>query len=396
MQFRKILFHLAFSSLALSAGYPALAQEIRTNEKKEKIIVYPDGSWQYFSNFLVGGDEIYTPSDSEDAENLYPVFEGEVESMEHPAYSLTEEHARKIATRQAQLAREAVFIAEKRAKEATRQRTRLEEEMEKVKKRLSEEDSEYRELQARLNLARRTEQETEQEARFAQKEAERTEELIQKGDFLEEIVAQQQSSVRAGARTTGTDRLNDDFFNSIVGLDNPAANYPHTTPGNNCRLAYEGVDEYTKQRRRDVQKQLLFTHTDERLRPYLEDKEYMTCEGFMSSLAGGYRFFTLQFTFAYPNAREAYGFIEKGSYLMVRLLNGDFVTLRSGTMDRGRWDTERELLTYSVHYPVDRSQLNILRRSELDSLLVFWSSGYEEYDVYEVGFFINQLACLEN
>ena len=104
---------------------------------------------------------------------------------------------------------------------------------------------------------------------------------------------------------------------------------------------------------------------------------------------------TLEFTFAYPNAREAYGFIEKGSYLMVKMLNNQFITLFSGKMDRGTYDTKTELLTYSVHYPIDQAQLNLLSRSEVDQVVVSWSSGYEEYEVYELGFFINQIACLD-
>ena len=145
--------------------------------------------------------------------------------------------------------------------------------------------------------------------------------------------------------------------------------------------------------RRQAERQLLFTHTDERLRPFLKDKEYMRCEGFLHTL-GGYRFLTLEFTFAYPNAREAYGFIEKGSILTIRLLNGDYINLRAGQLDRGSYDIRRELLTYRVYYPLDRADLPLLRNSEVDFIRVFWSSGYEEYEVFQLDFFQRQLRCL--
>ena len=111
---------------------------------------------------------------------------------------------------------------------------------------------------------------------------------------------------------------------------------------------------------------------------------------------GGYRFLSLQFTFAYPNAREAYGFIEKGSYLTIKLLNGDFINLKAGKMDRGSYDLTTDLLTYQVNYPIDRSQIGLLKHSEVDAIRVFWSSGFEEYEVFQLDFFINQLSCLEN
>ena len=104
---------------------------------------------------------------------------------------------------------------------------------------------------------------------------------------------------------------------------------------------------------------------------------------------------TLEFTFAYPNAREAYGFIEKGSILTVKMLNGDFVNLRSGVMDQGSYDTETELLSYRVYYPIDRSQMSILKNNEVDAIRVFWSSGFEEYEVYQLDFFSNQLQCID-
>lgn len=399
MQFRKFFLHL-FSSLPaflfLVSG--ATAQEIRTNEKDEKIVVYPDGSWQYFVDYLRGGGPVYGPEEGKETDNRYPVFEGRVAPMEHPAYSLTEEDARKIAIRQSQLAGEAVLIAENRAREASLEREKLEEELEQARRRTDADAPTLRQLQTRLDLARRIETETGREAQLARREALRAEELIQKGDYLEELVSDQLPEAEASRRPAGTERLSSDFFTSIIGLDNrlDGSPAPLRTPPSRCTYTHDGRDEYTGQHRRDLQKELLFTHTDERLRLYLKDKEYMRCEAYMSSLAGGFRFLTLEFTFAYPNAREAYGFIEKGSFLMVKLLNGDFITLRSGKMDRGRWDTEKELLTYSVNYPIDRSQISILRRSEVDSILVFWSSGYEEYEVFEVGFFMNQLNCLEN
>ncbi len=162
-----------------------------------------------------------------------------------------------------------------------------------------------------------------------------------------------------------------------------------------CSIVFDGKDERTGRNRRDVQQQILFSYTDERLRPYLKDKEYLRCEGFLTSIGGGFRYLTLVFTFAYPNAREAYGFIERGSVLTIKQLDGNFVNLFSGKMDRGSYNTKTELLTYRVHYPIDRGQLNLLENGETDAIRVFWSSGYEEYEVYQLDFFQSQLNCLE-
>ncbi|MCB0636436.1 MAG: hypothetical protein KDC54_07445, partial [Lewinella sp.] len=164
-------------------------------------------------------------------------------------------------------------------------------------------------------------------------------------------------------------------------------------PPPGCDFAYEGADNNTGQYRRDNESELLFTFTDERLRPYLEDQEYLACDGYLSSI-GGYRFLTLKFTFAYPNAREAYGFIDQNSVLTIKMLNGDFINLRAGVMARGSYDTVREELTYEVQYPIDRGLLASLKNSEVDMIRVFWSSGFEEYEIRQMDFFQHQLRCL--
>ena len=80
--------------------------------------------------------------------------------------------------------------------------------------------------------------------------------------------------------------------------------------------------------------------------------------------------------------------------LTLKLLNGDVINLRAGQMDRGKYDTVKQELTYSVYYPIDRSYLGLLKVSELDLIRVFWSSGFEEYPIHQMDFFQRQLQCL--
>lgn len=395
------------AALLIGAGaLPLSAQEVRVNEKGEKIIVYPDGTWQYFTVFGGSKDVLFDTKDATvkepepDFGAKYPVFQGEIAPLDL-AFAIPEEYARRIAIRKAQLASEAKAVADKRAVEALAQRQKLEEEMKTLQTDEKPDDDALRRLIFRLNAARKTENESQMEALQADKAVASAEVLTQKGAYLKQLRAatRRETKLQRNAPTALVAQSSD-FIAGLAFSDNTFLLPDETmenlrsapTPG--CKLAFEGMDKDMNQFRRDVQKQTLFTHTDERLRLFLKDKEYLRCEGYSTSI-GGFRFITLQFTFAYPNAREAYGFIEKGSILTVKLLDGSFVNLRSGKMDKGSYDTITNLLTYSVHYPIDRSQISLLRNSEVDSVLVFWSSGYEEYEVFEVDFFINQLACLE-
>lgn len=362
---------------------------MRVNDKGERIIVYEDGSWQYFSDLVQGNHAIYreTPTDAND----FPVFGGQVTPMEGPLVNITEEYAQRIFIRKAQLAREAVNITQDRAEKAKLQRARIEEEYSEARAAGQAGDR----LTKRLQNARQTESKTAWEAQQAQTEYQRARQRARGGNYVALLKQEQKRQPPPLRHGQQTEMLSGNFYDNLLDASIGPATPRSEIVRRSCRFAFEGTDEYSGQQRRDLQKERLFTHTDESLRPYLRDKEYLRCDAFLSAIAGGYRFLSLQFTFAYPNAREAYGFIEEGSFLTIKLLNGEFLNLRAGKMDRGRYDTETGLLTYQVHYPIGANLLNILEKNEIDAVMVFWSSGYEEYPVYNVDFFVHQLGCLE-
>lgn len=379
------------------------AQVLRENEKGEKIIVYPDGTWQYFQDLNQGDTPLPSDQATSNGEttNNYPIFEAHVEPLDGPV-SVTEEDIFKISIRRSQLAKEAAQIAEERAEKARLQRLALENDLQQAQRTTPGDANLIKQLNIRLNAAKKTERETNVEARQAMLESNKAEELTEKGNYIaafnKDQLARKSQAKLIRTRSLAAYASYGDLLplaDNFVGLL-PEDNLMINPPEQECKIAFEGKDEYSGMWRKDVQQQLLFTHTDDRLRLYLKEKEYLRCEGFITSLGGGYRFLSLQFTFAYPNAREAYGFIEKGSVLTIHLLNGDYVKLQAGKMDRGRYDTEQELLTYQVHYPMERTQINLLKNSEVDKIRVFWSSGYEEYEVYQLDFFMNQINCLEN
>ncbi len=390
-----ILPLLAFAlGIAPIQGQPQLV--MRTNEKGETIIVFPDGRTQVFSEFGQEPEPAAPPANAKPADGKYPILDVKIEPLEG-GIPVTSEDLRRISERQSQLYRDAARIAQERAEEATRQRNRLEASYRQAAEGNAGAET-LEQLSARLKAARQAEVETANEAQVAKNEARRAEEIVRRGNYVEEYQRKQQAKKQQARQYENIGLTSSGYFGNLL-LDDNYLPFTHSEdvilnpPAPACEFAYEGKDDRGRFRR-DLHKQVLFTHTDERLRPFLKDKNYLTCEGYFTQL-GGFRYLSLQFTFAYPNAREAYGFIEKGSYLMIKLINGQFITLFSGKMDKGAVDTETGLLTYLVHYPIDQSQINILKRSEADTALVAWSSGYEEYQVYDLGFFISQLRCLD-
>lgn len=386
MQFRKISYLLLLYLLFLAQNLSS--QELRKNEKGERIIVYPDGRWEYFDAAKNKSAQNRSTKDLK-----YPTFSPDVLPLKNPI-SLSEEDARKIALRHAQLAKEASTIAQKRAQEARDNREKLEN---LIATKIDVEGQDQ--LTKRLEIAKLTERRTVKEAMLAIQEFENAEKIIQEGSFNKPLEDQTNAKEAWELPAAKSFANVDQFYNYLPSLESPfeykQLNNKLSYSKRNCVFDYEGIDKLNGQYRRDLEKEFLFNYTDNRLRMYLKDKDYLKCEAFMTSLGGGFRLLSLQFSFAYPNAREAYGFIEKGSTLIIKLLNGGFIQLRSGKMDKGHYDTEKELLTYEVHYSIGPSFLNSLKTSEIDTIIVSWSSGYEEYQVYNLDFFQRQINCLE-
>jgi len=183
------------------------AQVIRQNAQGEKIIVYPDGTWKYFNEKKSGGG-----SD-------YPVYEASVTPFDNPVL-ITEQDALKIATRRAQLAREAADIAQERAIKATEQRLKLEQDFTTASAREAAESENLRRLNIRLSAARKTEVESKTEAVIAQQELAKADELTQKGNILEVFKAAE-ANRKNQIYFPKADALSADFFSSI----NPTTPY---------------------------------------------------------------------------------------------------------------------------------------------------------------------------
>lgn len=366
-----------------------LAQDapvIRTNVDGERIIVYPDGRTTYLN-----GD----PVDNQNGSS-YPVFTAKIEPLDGPV-SITEEDIYKISVRRSQLAKQAAELAESRAVEAKANRERLEAALSEAN--ASQDANAIAQLERRLQFAKRQEMESQVEARKALTMAQAADSITHRGGYIEDyndrMQARQQLS-RQSTASLSNQRTVQAFIPNAYQFTgwSEGQDLIHNPPSRTCQLGFDGIDPKSQQYRREVKPELLFTHTDERLQPYLKEKDYMQCKGYLHRL-GGFTFLTLEFTFAYPNAREAYGLIEKNSILSIRMLNGVYILLRSGQLSQGTYDRNLEILTYRVYYPLDRSDLPYLRNSEADQIRVFWSSGYEEYNLRQIDFFKRQLSCLE-
>lgn len=169
-------------------------------------------------------------------------------------------------------------------------------------------------------------------------------------------------------------------------LENPP---PYT-----CPVAFSGVDPFTNKNRTDLEKEVLLTYTDPEVKSYLLGRSYMTMEAFMTEYIGSLRYLSIKITIASKTARAEYGYVKSGSLLTIKLLNGETVSLFTTSSDIGIIDDTKNQTIFKISFPLSKENQKLLQNSLADKLRLTWSTGYEEYDIFNVDFFSNQLNCL--
>jgi hypothetical protein len=384
------MFKINFLSFILCLFLPIIlfGQEIRQNEIGERIIVFPDGTWRYFHKRQLSGGN-------------YPVVNQEVTPLNNPI-EITREEVYQLVNRRIQQAKDAMYYADIRAKAMAEQEKELQNKIAIAQQNSLVPAEELNKLFNQLTLTQQLASTSLGTIKEAQSDILITQDLKMKGDILR-LFRPENAPGKLDFNTVfaSEEMVNLDFFAN----DSPLAFYgqnigvimPDNLASTNaiCQYAYEGLDAKGLDWRRDGEKELLFTFTDERLRLFFPDKEYLRCEAFLSTVGRREKQLTIEFRFAYPNAREAYGVIEKNSLITLKLFDGQIIQLKAGELDLGKYETDKDILTYRMIYKMDNQQINLLRKQELEEIRMYWSAGFEVYPVYNIDFFSRQLKCLD-
>jgi len=363
-------------------------QEIRQNEIGERIIVFPDGTWRYFHKRQLSGGN-------------YPVVNQEITPLDNPV-EITREEVFQLVNRRIQQAKDAIYYADIRAKAMVEQEKEIQNKIVIAQQNSLVTPDELNKLLNQLALTQQLANTSLGTIKEAQSDILITEDLKMKGDILRLFKpVSNPGKLEFNTVFASEEMVNLDFFAndsplSFYGQNMEAIGPDNLSITNNiCEYSYEGLDAKGIDWRRDGEKELLFTFTDERLRLFFPDKEYLRCEAFLSSLGKREKQLTIEFRFAYPNAREAYGVIEKNSLITLKLFDGQIIELIAGELDLGKYETDKDILTYRMIYKMDNQQINLLRKQELEEIRMYWSAGFEVYPVYNIDFFSRQLKCLD-
>ncbi len=397
--------------LCLLAGTELSAQKVIVNDSNEKIIIFPDGSWRYYDE---SKDQIPAEPKNEEP-SPDPIKQKERDRKETKRkkkktkqrksshrYGVELPYEEQLAQQQAVERAEEAAVAELKANDALKE-ARINRIVKQEELRLANEDVETGlEEVEKLEKALAEAKVLEEAAKSRKKAAEKYTRLCQKMIDMpkkkrDKLLAKLDATNTSDMGTLSLSQSERSEESGLSGNSKKSASYRNVMtdpPRPDCDIAFEGVDEFSGKRRRDMAPQLLFTHTSEQLAPYMKERNYISCEGFISSSSGGFRYLTLQITIASELAQREFGVLEKGAPITIRFLDGSTTRLYTNVTEIGIVNPVDRLTQYTTTYTITSGAEKQLRKKEVDKIRMQWGTGYEDYEVYELDFFSDQLRCL--
>ncbi len=174
--------------------------------------------------------------------------------------------------------------------------------------------------------------------------------------------------------------------------DTPIRDYSNKK---DCSFAFNEKDEFTGESKKGLNPRLFFTNTDEALIPFMNGEDFLVCEGYLAQVSGGRIVLALTYTMKSVDAIRQYGRLDAGSALKLKLLDGTSISLWNNREDPGVVNKRKQTTVYQGFYNISQSDLKKLKKSEVSKARVVWSSGYDNYEVYELDFFKEQLECFD-
>jgi len=165
-------------------------------------------------------------------------------------------------------------------------------------------------------------------------------------------------------------------------------------PTRTCPERTVRYNEFTGKKVVMLEPEVFFTKTPEQMQILLKDREYFTCKGGLSN-TGGLTYLELEIVIASTSAEKAYGILEKGSKLSLKMIDGYTISLSAAKSTPGEVNVLEKTVTYKPRYFLDKSLLKSLEKSEIDQARLVWMTGYEDYEVYDVDFLKHQIGCLK-
>lgn len=398
MQVRIFLHFLLFTFCLLISTQVAEAQRVEQNKEGEKIILFPDGKWEYFDETDPSHLKIEQANKSSQIASPLDILDESTSKGDNDQdryENLLSDAEDKLAS------------AEERESDVKFSKILLEEEMEDLKKDKNSTDQKFDALKRQLKLVSALEKDAKKETKKAKKELEKLEKqgkIVQKSPSKKSKKRNSRKSKKKEEEekelqnSEYTYKEDGNFYTASKKFEKYSINDDviYNPPQEDCNLAFDGIDEFMGKKRKDVERGVFFTYTTDDMRRYMKEDDYISCEGNLTQIKGGVLLFNLFISINTTDAQRSFGGLSKGSLVIIKMINGESVNLINNQSDNGVFNPLTKRHTFTSQFRINSGQEKALKKGEVDVVRIIWDAGYEDYEVYNLDFFINQFKCLNN
>ena len=160
-----------------------------------------------------------------------------------------------------------------------------------------------------------------------------------------------------------------------------------------CEIIFDGYDEAIGEQRKEVKTQPFFSYSQEKMKPYFKNEDFLSCDANVSKVGKNY-YLTLKIRIRSKDAGKTYGALFANENVKLQLINGFKLYGQIINTDRGKIESYTGHTLYTAIIKLNKSDIGDLKKTYLDNIGLIWSSGYEEYNIYNVDFLTNQIKCL--
>ena len=161
-----------------------------------------------------------------------------------------------------------------------------------------------------------------------------------------------------------------------------------------CKIIFDGVDMKTKERRKEIAPARFFTFTPPELRNVLKEDNLLMGTAQLLRVEDQV-YLNLNITINSLLANSQYGSIDHGNVLNIIFIDKNEIKLKCVGPSQGVLSQDRKSYIYAVAYLLPKAERRSLSKKEIDKIVIHWSSGYEEYIIYEVDLILSQIRCLQ-
>lgn len=140
----------------------------------------------------------------------------------------------------------------------------------------------------------------------------------------------------------------------------------------------------------------ILTYTPKKLLNYYKDKIYLSILSCIVERDGDY-YLEFELIFNSKDIRKGYGTIPTDGFVRINMIKGPGIFLEITKRAEAKIEKYTGRTIYLLKCKIkNKDDLRRLKKQYVDDLGIMWSTGFEAYPIYDVGFFKEKFKCFES